>query len=584
MATIEKKYVYKVTRGSTYLGVLPNVVSEFSYTHNINSAGTQMEIEVADTADTSNLSVEDLQDEYGNPLQAEDGSTLTTERVADLVGDDNSKALIRNDNKIEVIEFSETYPNGSTVFRGFISKYKVTFGGVDSVSITVLSNGQDLNHYLVPGSTTDTLDQSQTEVDGTSPPEAYGIGTWAVGSGSRIYGQEWKVGSGVTNLSVIKLQLQTYVDQDVLVKVWSSAASAIGGTPLGTMTTYVSGTAWTEYTFRMATPITVTPLTTYFFTVEPTAGTVFNNPTLGINVFGFSDNIDKYPNGRLYRSLNGAAYDLQSIYFDMYFKTYSLGPSTAKTYTTSDPSTGILQNVMDYYTASGGALTLSTPSATGYSVTYTFNINTTLEGINKAAEFGPSNWYWYTNPATDTMYYKATGTTADHTMIKGRHINELAIEATKEQIANVVYFTGGEVSAGVNAYVNVNDTASLASNRRGLVRLNDPKAKGASGNATGTIIANNYISGHNAQTYITRIEVIDGTYDITQFDLGEIVGFGSFGTFVDRLLLQIVGIQRKVDSVVLDLGVLPHRATEQMEQVRQSLEATQTVNNPSSPS
>ena len=79
MATIEKKYVYKVTRGSTYLGVLPNVVSEFSYTHNINSAGTQMEIEVADTADTSNLSVEDLQDEYGNPLQAEDGSTLTTD-------------------------------------------------------------------------------------------------------------------------------------------------------------------------------------------------------------------------------------------------------------------------------------------------------------------------------------------------------------------------------------------------------------------------------------------------------------------------------------------------------------------------
>jgi len=235
---------------------------------------------------------------------------------------------------------------------------------------------------------------------------------------------------------------------------------------------------------------------------------------------------------------------------------------------------------MSYYTSSGGAVALNTPSATGYSVTYTFNLATVLEGINKVKELGPATWFWYVNPATDTLYYKETSATADHTMIKGRHIAELNIEMTKEDIANVIYFTGGEV-AGVNVYVNVNDTTSLVSNRRGLVRINDPKVIVA---ATGTIIANNYIEGHDEQTYITQIEVIDGTYDITSFDLGEIVGFGSFGTFVDRLLLQIVGIQRKIDSVVLSLGVLPHRATEEMEQVRKSLEATQTFNNPTAPS
>jgi hypothetical protein len=577
MATIEKKYVYKVTRGTTYLGVLPNVVSEFSYTHNINSAGTQMEIEVADTADTSNLSVEDLQDEYGNPLQAEDGSTLTTERVADLVGDDNSKALIRNDNKIEVIEFSETYPNGSTVFRGFISKYKVTFGGVDSVSITVLSNGQDLNHYLVPGSSSDTLDQSQTNTGDD-------IGMW----NANRYGQTFTTGVGITNISTIRLNLlrNSAGDKTVRLDLWSNTSSAtIGGTPLGSVSKTITSASFADYDFTFATPITVTASTQYFFSLYVTdASSVFGDVTTWVG-FNAKDTTNPYSGGQIYRSQSGAAWDGSlSPNYDMYFKTYTLAPSTAKTYTSSDPSTGMLSNLMAYYTSSGGALTLSTPSATGYSVTYTFNINTTLEGINKAAEFGPSNWYWYTNPATDTMYYKQTATTADHTMIKGRHINELTIEATKEQIANVVYFTGGEVSAGVNAYVNVNDATSLVNNRRGLVRLNDPKAKGASGNATGTIIANNYISGHNAQTYITRIEIIDGTYDITQFDLGEIVGFGSFGTFVDRLLLQIVGIQRKVDSVVLDLGVLPHRATEQMEQVQQSLEATQTVNNPTAPS
>ena len=199
-------------------------------------------------------------------------------------------------------------------------------------------------------------------------------------------------------------------------------------------------------------------------------------------------------------------------------------------------------------------------------------------------ELGPATWYWYTNPATDVMEYKVTGTTADHTIIKGRHINELSIEATKEQLANVIYFTGGDAGSGANVYANVNDTASLVNNRRGLVRLNDPKVKGATGVATGTIIAQNYIAGHNAQTYITQVEIIDGTYDITLLKLGQIVGFGSFGTFVDQLLLQIVSIQRKVDSVVLSLGALPHRATEQMEEVQRSLEASQTVDNPTSPS
>ena len=578
MATIEKKYVYKVTRGTTYLGVLPNVVSDFSYSHNINSAGTQIDIEVADTADTSNLSVEDLQDEYGNVLQAEDGSTLTTERVADLVGDDNSKALIRNDNKIEVIEFSETYPNGSTVFRGFISKYKVTFGGVDSVNITVLSNGQDLAHYLVPGASSDVLDQSQTTSD-TS-----GLALWQ----ARRYGQTFKVGSGVTNVSRIDLHLFIPIGSftsTFTLKLWNNPSEAtIGGTPLGSVSTSVSSSSISNLvSLSFSTPITVTPLTTYFFSLEVVSGT-FGDTSSWSAFDAYADVSDQYANGNMYRSDSGAAFSLTTSTYDFWFKTYSLSPSTAHTYTSSDPSTGILSNLMAYYTSSGGALTLSTPSATGYSVTYTFNINTTLEGIQKSAELGPSNWYWYTNPATDTLYYKQTATTADHTLIKGRHINELSIEATKEQIANVVYFTGGEVSAGVNAYVNVNSTTSLASNRRGLVRLNDPKVKGASGNATGTIIANNYINGHNAQTYITQVEVVDGTYDITTFDLGEIVGFASFGTFVDRLLLQIVGMQRKVDSVVLSLGELPHRATEQMEQVQKSLEATQTVNNPTAPS
>ena len=575
MTTLEKKYLYKITRGTRYLGVLPNVTSPFEYSQNINSAGAQLNITVADSADTSNLPVEELQDEYGNPLLAEDGSTLTTERVADIVGDGNENALIRNDNKVEVVEISDQYPNGTTVFKGFISKYKVTFADVDSVAITVLSNGQDLSHYLVPGSTGYTLDQSQSSYTAVDD----GLGLWDTGAGNRRYGQKFVTGVGVTNIAKITLRLWSASNQTATLKLWTDTSVT---TLLGTASVTVIGSAslFAEYDFVFSSPITVTASTAYFITIQADAAST-SSTVLGL---GYKDS-DVYAGNSMWRSLGGAAYDTSTVStYDMFFKTYYTSPSTAKTYTSSDPSTGILSDLMTDYTSRGGALTLSTPSATGYSVTYTFNINTTIEGINKVLELGPSNWYWYVNPATDTLYYKQTATTADHTFIKGRHIHSLEIEATKENIANVVYFTGGDAGSGSNVYVNVNSSSSLLVNRRGLVRLNDPKVKGATGAATGTIIANNYISGHNTQTYITQVEIANSSYDITTIDLGEIVGFASFGTFVDNLLLQVVGINRKEDSIILSLGELPHRATEQMEEIQRSLEATQTVSNPSAPS
>lgn len=579
MATLEKKYVYKVSRDGTYLGVLPNVSTEFEYSHNINSAGCQLMVTVSDSADTSNLPVEALLDEYGNELLAEDGSVLTTERVADLVGDGNSNSLIRNDNDVEVVEYSEYYPNGKTVFQGFMSKLKVYFGGSDSVDITILSNGQDLAHYLVPGGNAETIDQSSTTTDTDF------ASWWDSGSG-HLYGQTFTTGVGVTNISSIRILLQVNSSSygSVTLKLWSSTASASpsGTGYLGAVTKTLTAQSLTETTFTFATPIMVTASTTYFWAIVPDPGSIGGDVNTWISMgINFSGSV--YAGGAAH-SWSGGPYSAGGGGSDFYFKTYSSAYSTAHAYTNDDPSTDILTDIMSSYSNSGGSLSLSTPSATGTSVNYTFNLNTILEGVNKVLELGPSDWYWYVNPANNTLYYEQASTTADHTMIKGRHINELSIEMTKEQIANVVYFTGGEVTAGVNAYVNVNDTASLLVNKRGLVRLNDPKVKGATGNATGTIIANNYIDGHDEQTYITQIEIVDGTYDITLFDIGEIVGFGSFGTFVDRLLLQIVGIKRKVDSVVLSLGVLPHRATEQMEEVQRSLEASQTVNNPSAPS
>ena len=578
MAVFKKRYVHKISRNGEYLGVLPYVSSEFELHQNLYTVGAQLTIEVGQSADTANLPVEDLLDEPGNALLAEDGSHITTERVADIVGDANSNALIRNDNTIEVIEYSAEHPNGVTVFSGYISKWKTIFGGPDHVEITCLSLGQDLANYINAGGTADTLDQSQTQDDGGVGGD---VSTWS----AQRFGQTFKVGAGITNISKITLKLSTDpvgTSQTTVVKLWNSVSDAnVGTSPIGTATTTHVGYDQ-QVDFVFSTPISVTAGGTYFFTIVPDSRPDTSQPGYFLTFANKSSSV--YADGQRYRNLSGGGYTVPFDY-DMWFKTYYSANSTAKTFTSTDPST-MLTSLMNSYIAAGGDVSIGSGfSATGVSATYTFNLNTLAEVIQKVYELGPASWYWYVDPASNTLYYKATGTTADHTMVKGKHITELSIEATKEDIANVVYFTGGESAvAGQNVYVNVNDTTSLVNNRRGLARISDPKVKGATGAATGTIIANNYINGHNAQTYITEITISAQTYDITLFDLGELIGFGGFGTFVDNLLLQIVGITRRPDSVTLSLGALRQRATAQMEDLQKSLNATQTTNNPAQPS
>jgi hypothetical protein len=577
MATIQKRYEYKISRGGIYIGLLPNVKSEFTYHQNLFSAGAQLSIKVATSPDTASLPVNPILDETGAIITDEDGGSILEERSPDLVGDAADNILIRNDNDVEVWEYSKYNPNGIIVFKGYIAKWKANFGGEEDVEITILSHGQDLAHYLTPGGTADTLDQSQTQSDGLSGGD---ISTFS----SMMYGQTFVVGAGVTNISKIILKLS--VDplgssQTTTLKLWSSVSSAnTGGTPLGIVSVTHTGYD-TLVSFVFASPVTVTAGATYFFTLHP--DNIVNTSSTSFLTFADKSTGDVYANGSLYRSLSGAAYSNATYStYDIYFQTYSTVNSTTKTYTSSDPST-TLAAIIDYYVSAGGDI--SKPAA-GYTLTgvtpasTVFKVNTILEAIQQIVSLAPYDWYWYVDPATKTLYFKQTATTADHRLIKGRHIEMLEIEPTKEDIINVVYFSGGP-TAGVNLFVNVNSSSSLLTNRRGMARLSNNRVTDTT---VGQLIAANHIASHSAQKYITTVTVTEAAYDISLFDLGEIVSFEGFGTFADSLLLQIVGLTRNADDVVLDLGLLLPRTTELTSQLRQELADIQTIDNPTIPS
>jgi hypothetical protein len=60
---IERTYQYKVFRNNVYLGLLPNVTSDFSYRQPINTGGVKMEVVISQTLDTSPEDVVPLETE-----------------------------------------------------------------------------------------------------------------------------------------------------------------------------------------------------------------------------------------------------------------------------------------------------------------------------------------------------------------------------------------------------------------------------------------------------------------------------------------------------------------------------------------
>lgn len=566
MQKIDKRYEYKVYDGSTYVGLLQNVTSEFTYSQSINTAGSQLLININESADNIEQPIQDIETEAGLDLETEDNQPLQTERAEDTVGD-NGK-LIKNNNTVLVYEYSEDHKNGKLVFSGYISRWKDTYGGSDSIQITVLSEGQDLNQWIIPGGDAYAVDVSQTVKDN------YLI----INSGSSYGGgQTFTPTSGIENVAAVMVRLQSVnpaVPQTITVNLYSSYVS--GGNPstlLATSSQVFQNASETDTIFYFSTPVTTIPGNTYFFTV--TTSDNVNGVNLSIT------DTDAYPGypSAFYVGTPPSGYWF-SYTGDLYFKTYELENSTERLYVNRDPSY-ILNDIFEEY---GGSVT---PDGvfpnTGITVPeYTFKLNTVLEGIRAVGTLAPANWYWYVDPADNVLYFDETNTVADIKLTKGKHIEQLDLEATKENVVNKVYFTGGDDGTGDNVFVVVTNSSSL--DRLGIARLSDNNVNGSDGAETARIIAQNYLDRNDEQTYETSVTINAETIDITQFKLGQMIGFNGFGTYVDGILLQVVGIDRKPDEITLRLGTLPVRPSEKVEQLQKDLTSVQVAENPNVPS
>lgn len=574
MADIQKTYIYQVYKGTTFLGVLQNVTSDFVYSQDINSNAVQLSVEVDMTADVADQPLGAILDETGNAILDEAGAILYEERALDVVGSYNPLALIQENNILKVYEVSSDYPNGKIAFDGWMEDWNAIMGSQDDkITFLAISRGVDLQDYLIEGGT--TTDQSQTTEDSTFTMSDANYGD--KGAFFTLIGQTFTVGAGVTSISAIKVKLKNTnlgETQNIDLKLLTGFTGAYNsGTLLGVATRTVNSDAATDYTFTFDTPISVSAGQTLFFYLD------------GLRVDVRYKNADNYAGGSVY-TINyggaGSAPPWGALAQDLYFTTYYTAGATQSPFTSTDPST-ILSSIISSYNDAGGLVTSGSVDASGQTVSYTFKVNTVLEGIQKCRDLAGGDFYWYVDPATLAIYFKRTLTTATHKFIKGRHLEQIQIGGSVQQVRNVVYFSGGDLGGGVNLFSKYTSLTSIdgQQGRRRLDRISDNRVTIQN---TANLIANNFLSERSGIKYNSPITINAATYDITTVHVGDTVGFGGFGNFADYLVVQIARITRYPDKIEVTLGMVLERQSDALTEALDQLDKLQTIANPSVPS
>lgn len=584
---LSKSYLYKVFRSGNFIGLLPNVTSPFRYTLNINSAAAALEITVGQDPYESQTQVDTIITESGDDIITESGDVWATERPVPIFGNESSMSLLRNGNTVQVFEVGPNNPTGKKVFEGTMTRARANFGGSGIMGCTVISYGAELDNYIIQ---TGNTQQAQQALKTTT----MNFGYWSHGMAQII------TPTSNFSLSQIELWLRMSAPGSTIVTL----DLCVGDPSLDSVTVISGGGTYSfggaNQLLASSAPVTVndTVAASKLFSFA-TAQPLQSGVQYYIRAFftqGGASNLEATTAGLadlpLGAAMIGQLYNAKATFnnstFAMLYSTanpalyitiYSSGGSIVSPFSSLDPAT-ILQQIIANYSSQGGHINYATGTvvATGLSRSYTFNLNTTLEGIQKVLELGPSNYYWRIDPATSTIYYKPVSATGDHKMVLGQHIKELDLIASIENIINLVYFTGG---GSPSLFIKSQSASSLAQYPQGLARPADNRVTLA---ATAQAIVDNMVGVNSGEVYTTMLAIPETVYDISLFDPGETISFGGFGNLVDRLVLQIVSITREADLATLSLGILPLRASQAMEDAQKDLFDLQTINNPSTPS
>lgn len=574
---LEKTYVYKVYRAGLFVSTFKNVVSKFQYNQNIDTAGTQLTIELGNKFDDIGAvaTEEKLVDESGNFIVDQNNINLLVSSANNF-----NNIPINLGNEIQVYMYSDDYPNGLKVFTGLISGFTASHKN-DNIQIKVLNYGVQLDNYLLSSDPTATsisqilVGTEYTLAQFSKDPQnalaqSFNIASATVVGSITVYARAAtapftsdKTGDTISPVAYTEWKLYSGTP--------TAPGSLVAGGNVG-----ITGTAIQAMALAFASPQTLSG--DYYLVLYNTgAGTWYYS-----NTVVQANNTNPYAGGTIFTAPDYSSPVWTAVAAnDMAFTVNSVSGSSNLAFTNTDPS-GIIQRCLDQLKAQGGKVTYSSTSivSTNSTSSYTFKVATILDAIKSIFNFAPSGFYWYVDPATNIFYLNTQSSLPDHRLMLGKHLNELELNYTLENVRNIVVFSGGDSGAGSNIYVVGTNQASSSNYGQWLGKLSDNRV---TADAQADTVISSFLGSNSEPTFRTSITIPNKAYNIESFNLGEMVGFGNFNNLIDNLLLQIVGVARHADYVTLTLGQVPPIASSAYEDLRRRLEAQETVKNPATP-
>jgi len=295
---------------------------------------------------------------------------------------------------------------------------------------------------------------------------------------------------------------------------------------------------------------------------------------------------------------------------DIYMQIYKTTGNTYAPFNSYDP-TSILQALINDYSDNNGALNYSSSSVdfTDSVVSYTFNVNTLLEGINKCIELAPVDWYWYVDQGTNLIHFHEKSTVPDHTFSFEKDIIDAKFEKRIEDITNVIYFTGGDTGSGTNLYKKYTIPESITKYGIKSLKYTDGRVTQTT---TADTIANNILATKSEPELRVTLEILDNNndmnmgYDIESIQVGDVIAvrnitqqvglstwdigrwdeaYWDFNIYnLSSLQMQIQKLEYKQDSVVIQASTIPLDVNKRIEDINRNLEVLATANNPTTPS
>jgi hypothetical protein len=555
-----KTFLYKVYKNDVYQGNLANVVSDFEYNQDINSAGAEINVEIGATLEDAGASVD------SSALIIDGGTGV-------LITENNDNILINKDylfsgipldlgNRLDVWLYYSGAVNGVKVFSGLISSWESDLKR-NSLKLTALSWGAKLDDYLI-----------QSVGGSTIVEQVLSTATITMGdpsSGVYDYVSQSFTAASNTTLSSIQLRIKSNGGDVPLVLELEQGDTNAGqtGVFLGQVSRSLSNTTMDWVDFNFSVPMTITSGTKYTLTLFN--GLLGSPYTFDVG----TDSTGSYTGGTAVANLGGGV----ALAVDLAFRALSNQSAIGVAYNSTDPGL-IIRDMMKNFAALGGKVTYSTSTVdtTGTTVSYAFKFNTVLEGIKKCLELAPANWYWYVDIGSSTLHFHQRSATANHTLTVGQHIENLVLKYTLEDMKNTAYITGGEV-AGVNLLVQESNASSIGQYGQWLYKESDNRILRAD---TAAIIGTGVINQDGSPVFRTTVEVPSVVYDIETFSMGQMVTFRNAGDLANGLLLQIVGIQKTPDKVTLKLDSQLATVSHRVEDIRRNLDMVMTINNPDS--